>query len=447
MSQTLTTNADELRRLGEAHFWPHFHMAGDMNPLTGTNLAVRGRGIWVEDADGEQWLDGVGSMWLMTIGHGRKEIADAVYEQMQQISYAPGGMVSESSVRLSAKVAALAPDKQSRVFFVSGGSEAVETAMKIAKAYHHRNGQPGRYKMISRRNSYHGGTLACLGLGMCDVHRPHQYGPLMPGNVYVSQPDNYRGPVTADDCARELERVIEHEGPHTIAAFIGEPISLPGGLTIPQPDYWPRIREVCDRYDILLILDEVVCGFGRLGRWFGSEHWNVQPDITTVAKALSSGYMPLGAAIVRKKVADAFLSKDTMLNHVFTYGGNPVACAAALKNIEIMENENVVDQAAATGEYLLEQMGRLLKHPIVGDVRGRGMLAGFEIVKDKATKQPFDKAADLGGRFERLFIKYRMFARGGSLVLVCPPLVTTRDEVDELVDRFDRLLVDLQNEL
>ena len=295
-----------------------------------------------EDVEGKQWFDTLSGMWLKNIGHGRKEIADAVYEQMLDISYSPGGSVTPATVRLAAKVSSISPDKESRVYFVSGGSEAVETALKMAKNYHKNNGESARWKVISRTGSYHGATMACMSLGGGGISAPVNFGPLMPGNIHVAQPNEYRCAYCRDrggcnlECARDVDRAIEHEGASTVAAFIGEPISAASGIHVPHQEYWSTIREICDKHGVVMICDEVITGFGRTGKMFGTENWGIKPDIITVAKALTSGYMPIGAAIASRKIAEAFSGddEDSTFRHLFTFGGNPPACAAGPRQLE-----------------------------------------------------------------------------------------------------------------
>jgi adenosylmethionine-8-amino-7-oxononanoate aminotransferase len=445
---------EDLKQMASAHFWPHARLAGDMSEDTGVKLANTANGVWVDDAEGKRWFDTLSSMWLVNIGHGREEVAQAVFEQMKDISYSPGGTVSPATVRLSAKVASLAPDKDSRVYFVSGGSEAVETALKMAKNYHKNNGEPTRWKVLSRRGSYHGATLACTSLGGGGFSAGANFGPLVPGNIHITQVDGYRGLCLDSDgrctlqCARDLELAIEHEGPSTVAAFIGEPISAAAGIHIPHPEYWPTVREICDKYGVIMICDEVITGFGRTGKMFATEHWGVQPDIFTVAKALTSGYLPIGAAVASKKIADNFLGQENMLKHLITFGGNPASCAAGLANLAIMENEGVVENSAEMGDYLYEQLQTLYEHPMVGDVRGgMGMLAAVEIVQDRDTKERFPEEAQLSAKLSRIMDKNGLLGRAGDIISVAPPLTITKDEVDFVVQALDRTLEEVQTEL
>ena len=439
---------EELKQLGEAHFWPHSRPIADMSEESGIKLATKAEGVWVEDGQGNRWLDALSGMWLKNIGHGRKEIAEAVFEQMQEVSYSPGGTVSPSTVKLAGKVASLAPDKESRVYFTSGGSEAVETALKIAKAYHKNNGETARWKVISRRGSYHGATHACMALGGSGAAGGVDYGPLQPGNIHISNPNSYRGPHSDMECAEELERTILHEGPHTVAAFIGEPVSAANGIMLPDPGYWPRIREICDKYGVIMICDEVITGFGRTGKMFATEHWDIKPDIFTVAKALTSGYLPIGAAVASKAVADNFLGEEKMLRHLITFGGNPASCAAGLANLEIMENEGVVENSAEMGDYLYEQLQTLYEHPIVGDVRGgMGLLAAVELVQDRDTKEKFPEEVQLAKKLTPLMEKNGLLGRFADVISIAPPLTITKDEVDFTVRAIDNSLEELQGEL
>ena len=448
MVTTLTgEQLEEVKQQAAEHFWPHARQAGNVSEDTGLKVVTDAQGVWVNDAAGEPWFDLISGMFLKNIGHGRKEIADAVYEQMQGISYSPGGTVTPATAQLAARIAGLAPDKDSRIYFVSGGSEAVETALKMAKQYHNNNGEAGRWKVLSRKGSYHGATHACMSLGQSGG-AVAQIGPLMPGNIHVPQCDTYRGDCALES-AKEIERAIEHEGPETVAAFIGEPISVAAGVHVPHPDYWPAIREICDKHGVILICDEVITGFGRTGKMFATEHWGIQRDITTVAKALTSGYLPIGAAIARKEIADAFIGdEDSTFRHLITFGGNPASCAAGLANLDIMEGEGMVENSAEMGDYLYERLQTLYEHSIVGDVRGgMGLLAAVELVKDRDTKEKFPKEAKLGDKLSRLLDENRILGRGGDVIPIAPPLCITRSEVDDLVTRLDNAISQVEAEL
>ena len=455
------TNAydiEQARADAEAHFWPHSQQARNMTTETGLQLVTSGQGVWVEDAEGERWFDTLSGLWLVNIGHGRREIADAVYKQMLSLSFSPNDTVAPVTATLSARLANLSQDPRSRTYFVSGGSEANETALKITKNFHHLNGEPNRWKVLSRRGSYHGATLACTSLGRGGPGGgsvPAQFGPLVPGNIHVAQPAQYRcnqcsrEGICNLDCARDVERAVIHEGPSTVAAFIAEPISAAAGIHVPHPEYWPMIREICDRHGVILIADEVITGFGRTGKMFATEHWGVKPDITTVAKGLTSGYVPIGAAITSGKIADAFIGEgDTTFQHLITFGGNPVSSAAALANLDIMENENMVAHSAAMGDYLYERLQTLRKHTIVGDVRGgKGLLCALELVKDRKTGEAFPKELKLDKLAVRVMRENHMLGRAGHVIPIAPPLCITQDEIDEAVNRLDSVLKTMGEEL
>jgi adenosylmethionine-8-amino-7-oxononanoate aminotransferase len=450
----------ELLELGEAHFWPHARMAGALAKPGAVKVVTRGDGVWVYDENGQRYFDTLSGMWLNNIGHGRREVADAVHAQICELGYAPDGSVHPATLQLAARVAALAPDPASRVFFVSGGSEGIETAMKMAKKFHRNQGNAGRYKLISRRGSYHGGTHGALSLGGGGGNNGSEYGPLPYGGVRVQGPDQYRNPFGGNDgsgdleCAREIERAILNEGPDTVAAVIGEPISAAAGVHIPHPEYWPMVREICDRYGVLLICDEVITGFGRTGRMFATEHWGVVPDITVVAKALTSGYVPIGAVIATKRVADAFIGPadssrgSRTFNHRVTFGGNPVSCAAGLANLDILQRELLVRNAADMGGYLFGRLQELYRYEIVGQVRGGlGLICAVEIVANRATKEPFPKEARLAQRVGLLMERHGLLGRAGDIVFVAPPLSVTRSELDFLVRQLEAVIGELQADL
>ena len=442
--------SQSIDELSLEHLWvPFTQMQPFMENPNDLPVFVDGQGCWVTDRSGNKIFDMMSGMWLKAIGYGRKEMADAVYEAMQKITYNPWGGTSRYTMELSAKLASLAPDKKSRIFLASGGSEANETAIKMAKRYHRIKGDAGRYKVISRTGSYHGTTHATMPLGGGGVSAHQDYGPLQPGAVYSPQPQNYLSNSQPLDYAKHIEKIIQFEGPDTIAAFIGEPMSVAAGIIIPDDEYWPSVREICDRYGILLILDEVVTGFGRTGKWFASEHWGIQPDITTVAKALSSGYLPVSAAIASKKVADTFLgSEKETFRHLITYGGHPIACAAALANLEIIERERLVDNSARMGEYLFQQLETLRKHPIVGDIRGGyGLFCGVELVQGDGSGESYPPQAKVPQKLTAIFKRHGLMTRVSNVIPILPPLIISKDEVDHIVSKIDVSLAELSKEI
>ena len=446
---------EEIKQNASEHFWPHSRQTSNMFGDNGIHVVQKAHGVWVEDVETRKWFDTISSMWLVNIGHGRQEIAEAVYEQMKDVSYSPGGTVAPATAELSAKVASLAPDKDSRVYFVSGGSEAVESALKMAKNYQRNIGEPTRWKVISRRGSYHGATQACMSLGGGGISAPSNFGPLMPGNIHIEQPDGYRGRCCSAgggctlECAKDLERAILHEGPSTVAAFIGEPISAAAGIHIPHPEYWATVREICDKYGVVMICDEVINAFGRTGKMFATEHWDIQPDITTVAKALTSGYLPIGAAIANKKISSAFEGGDDQtFKHLITFGGNPASCAAGIANLRIMENESMVKNSADLGDYLYNELQVLYEHDIVGDIRGgMGLLAAVELVQNRETKERFPSSLNFSESVTAVMQKHGLLGRGGDTIPIAPPLCITKGEIDHLITQLDSTLTQIESEI
>ena len=454
-SNPQTLNGDrieELQQIAGDHMFMH---AAQINDWRGSlKVYVKGDGVWVETADGQRHLDAMAGLWFKAAGYGRTEIADAVYAQMTAIDSPPAGGSTIPQIELAGKIANLYPDRGARSFFVSGGSEAVETAVKMAKKYQIINGRGGAFKVISRRYSYHGGTAMSVSLGGSTTADP--MGPLMPGAIHVTNWNSYRLPYEGDPvdvaikCANEFETVIQHQGAETVAAMIAEPISAAYGVQVPPEEYWQRLREIADKYGVILIADEVITGFGRTGEYFAPMNWGVQPDITTVAKAITSGYAPLGAAIATKKIADAFIGgADETFKHLITFGGHPIASAAALANLAIFEREDLVGNSRRLGPYLFEQLQSLYSHDIVGDVRGGlGLLAAVELVADRPSKTPFPADAGLAKKMPKmLFDKNIVTLRAADVITICPPLSINKSEIDFIVNAIDGALTELEQDL
>ena len=454
-----THTEDTLKQLQESaleHLWVYLREPSDMAEKGEPNVFVSGEGVHVTNAMGETFIDGMSGLWLKNVGYGRTEIADAAYEQMLKLTYMPMGTTTEPTIRLAQKVADITPGNLSRSFFTSGGSEAVETALKLTRAYFKRVGEPTRLKFISRRGSYHGATMGALALGGAAMYPKGDYEPLMPGAYHVPQPHAYRcefGSQTpeesAERCIKATEEMIKFQGPETVAGVVAEPVSSPMGAVVPGENYWPMLRDLCDRYGLLLIADEVITGFGRTGKMFACEHWGVTPDIMTVAKGITSGYIPMGGAITTKAVADAFVgSLRSSFRHVITFGGHPVAAAAALRNIQIMEDEDLPGNSARMGNYLLDGLKELKeKHPMIGDVRGLGLFCGIDIVADRETKETFSAEADVGNRLTQGFADNGLLLRGSDAMNVAPPLCVTSGEIDEIVGTMDRVFTQVGREL
>jgi len=411
---------------------------------------VKASGCMVTDSQGVEYFDGVSGLWCVNVGYGRQELAEVAYEQMLNLAYSPLTMSHEPGIRLAHKLTELL-GYEGKVFFSTSGSEANETAFKIARQYHAQTAPVGagsRYKFISRYRGYHGTTMGALS-ATAQAERKSKYGPLVPGFLHVSPLYAYRFDDGQPEAAytasllRELEMTICYEGADSIAGIIVEPVISGGGVIVPPDGYLQGVREICDRTGILLIFDEVVNGFGRTGKMFGHQHWGVEPDIITFAKGLTSGYMPLSATVVKQHIFAAFLDEpgtDSHFRHISTYGGTPVGTAVGLRNIEIIERENLVDRAAEMGEYLQGKLQPLLDHPNVGDVRGKGLLLGIELVEDKVSKTPLNDAAVVS-LVKHCIEQQVMIGRNTNTIpgftnvlIICPPLVITRPEADRLAN-------------
>ena len=449
-------DTEALRRSSLEHLWMHRRDWLQMAEEGGPTIIVEGNGIRVTDSEGISWIDVNGGYMSVGVGYGRTEIVDAVRQQMLKLSYFAQGTTTEPVVRLVEKLAQITPGSLERTWLVAGGSEANETAIKIARAYHRRMGNVGRYKIISRRGSYHGalGTTTWLG-GNTDRS---DFEPTYPGMLYAPQPHAYRcelGGTTPSECAvrcaQAIEDLILFHGPETVAAVIAEPIGAEPGAIVPGDEYWPMVRQICDRYGVLLIADEVVCGFGRTGRMFAIEHWGVVPDLMTMAKGIVSSYLPQAAAIARKEIADAFAGEDNIFHQALTSGGHPVTAAAALKNIEIIESEGLVQNSADMGAYLLEELHSLQeKHPIIGEVQGLGLLLGIRLVSDRETKAQFPAEARLSDRLTEGFRRQGLILRpttDGSTIVLAPPLCVTRSDVNDIVGGLDRAFGETERHL
>ena len=392
---TPINDPSDLMALGQRHLWGHITNLSAVQRL-GLPIIDHGEGAYVYDSDGKRYLDGLSGLFTVNVGHGRAELGQAAAEQSEKLGYFPlWSFGHEPGIRLAAKLASLAPGDLNRVFFTVGGGEAVESAWKLAVQYFTNIGQPDRRKVISRYYAYHGTSLGALSItGIPAIREPFE--PLFSWAIKVPNTSQYRCGMCAEqnacslDCADEVERTILREGPETIAMVVMEPVQNTGGALVPPPGYWKRIREICDRYGILLVSDEVICGFGRLGYWFGCERFEYQPDMITFAKGVTSGYAPLGGVIVSDRLAAPFLEGEAaVFLHGLTFGGHPVSCAIALANIEIMEREDLLGNVRRNEAIFDEVMEGLRDLPFVGDVRGCGYFRVVELVKDKATKQSF----------------------------------------------------------
>lgn len=412
----------------------------------GALMMVKASGAVVTDIDGNDYIDGIGALWLANIGYGRPELAAVAQKQMESMPFwslfwSYGHLPAAA---LGKRLADLTPPGLNRAFFTSGGSEANETAIKIARMYHLRRGNSGKHIIIGLQRSYHGvsyGAMTATGLESVRTN----FGPYVGGFAHIPSPYCYRCPLAKEypscqiACASELERVIQEIGPDQVAAFIAEPIGGVGGVIDPPVEYFKQIRAICDKYDLLMIADEVIGGFGRTGTWFGIDHWDVVPDLISCAKGLTSGYFPVGASIIHDRVYEVLKGDGTAyFNHGFTYSGHPVGAAVALENLRILEEEGLLARATAMGDYIKRRL-QSLGNPWIGDVRGKGLMLGVELVQEQASKAPpTDPAAankvEMACRAEGVLLR----ALGGVLMAVSPPLIITREQTDRIIDTLDR---------
>jgi len=424
----------------------HLHPFTDTKDLNakGVRVITRAKGVWIETSDGERLIDGMAGLWCVNIGYGREELARVAHDQMLELAYYNTFFQSATppAIELAAKLAEIAPKGLNHAFFNTSGSEANDTIVKFVRLYWNTVGRPGKKAIIGRRDGYHGSTLAAASL--CGLSHMHpQFDLPLPGFVHIASPYWYRdGGNEQPDAyglrvARELEAKILELGADNVGAFIGEPVMGAGGVIVPPASYWGEVQRICRAHDVLLIADEVICGFGRTGRWFGSDTYGIDPDFMTMAKGLSSGYQPISAVMVNDRVAEPIIEQAGEVAHGMTYSGHPVACAVALKNIEILQQERIVERVGAeTGPHFQARLAELADHPLVGEVRGVGMVAAIELAADKRARRPFpkDKHAGLICRGHSTANGLIMRAVGDAMVL-SPPLVITKPEIDELVRR------------
>ncbi|HLR61809.1 MAG TPA: aminotransferase [Lentibacillus sp.] len=434
----------------ESKLWNAMHK---YNPDAKATVAVSGEGSWFTDEEGNEYLDGVSGLWCLNLGYGRQEIADAASEQMKKLSYFPLTMNHQPAIQLANKLSEML-GAEYQTFFSNSGSEANETAFKIARQYHMQTGNPGKYKFISRYRAYHGSTMGAMS-ATAQANRRVKYDPSAPGFLHVAPPYSYRslfsGSAEEKDlrAADEMEEMIRWEGEETVAAVIMEPFISGGGVIIPSMKYIQRVADICEKYNVLLIMDEVVSGFGRTGKMFGFKHAaGVQPDIVTMAKGLTSGYLPLGATSVKAEIYEAFKQegKDKHLRHVSTYGGHPAACAVGLKNIEIIENENIVDRVNHLGNSKLIELHDLMNHQNVGEIRQAGFLLGMEMVEDKTTKEPLSEAkmGEIVGACKQKGLVIGKngdtVPGGNNILIIAPPLTSSEEDLDFIIETVSSVI-------
>ena len=437
---------DQLKADNAQYLWHPMAHPGAMKKAA-PDIIARGEGVHVWDVDGHRMIDGIGGLWSSNLGHSNKAVRDAIVAQLDELPFYNvfRGTTHVRAIELSTRlVKMMAPDDVGAVLFSNGGSDAVEGALKVARQYHKLRGQADRFKFISLRQGYHGVHFGGMSVnGNTNFRRAYE--PLLPGCFHVDTPWLYHNPYTDDPirlgeiCAELLEREIVFQGPDTVAAFIAEPIQGAGGVIVPPPNYWPLVRQICDRHGVLLIADEVVTGFGRGGAMFGTRLWNVKADLWCLAKGISSGYVPLGATAIGRKVAEVFDADTTggaSVSHGYTYSAHPVAAAAALATLDILEQQDVPGNAARVGAHLQARLKTFVERfSFVGDVRGMGLMCGVEMVSDKAKRTPMTRNSDIPTRVAReAYRRGAMVRISGPNMILSPPLVITREQVDELVD-------------
>jgi adenosylmethionine-8-amino-7-oxononanoate aminotransferase len=457
----VTLSSDELQAAAKQHLWMHFTRMSAYNDGN-IPVIVRGSGPYVYDDRGKRYLDGLAGLFVSMVGHGRTELAEAAAKQAAELAYFPlWSYAHPAAVELAARLAALAPGDLNRVFFTTSGSEAVESAWKLAKAYFKRTGAPGRYKVLSREYAYHGTSLGALAVtGLSSIK--HDFEPLPAGGVRVPNTNFYRAPGFASAseeefgawAADEIERAILREDAESVAAVFLEPVQNSGGCFTPPPGYFQRVREICDRYGVLLVSDEVICAFGRLGYYFGAERYNYQPDIITFAKGITSGYSPLGGMIVSDELMEPFLAGDATFLHGITFAGHPVSSAVALANLDVFERDNLLGNVRANSGGFRAALDKLGDLPIVGNIRGAGYFYGIELVKDKATKETF--SAGESERLLRGFLSHALFEAGlvcraddraDPVIQLAPPLICTQEHFDEIEQILRSVLTEAWNRL
>ena len=452
---TMTDFTNDIQTIDSAHY---MHPFTDHKGLAekGARIITKADNVYIWDSKGNKIFDAMSGLWCVNVGYGRKELVDAAARQMSELPYYNSFFQTATvpAVKLAEKIVQLAGDHYSHVFFSSSGSESNDTNIRMVRHYWASLGQPERKVIISRNNAYHGSTMAGASLGgMGGMHA--QGGLPIPDIAHIEQPYHY-GLAPAEDrdafgirAAGWLETKILEIGAEKVAAFIGEPVQGAGGVIIPPKTYWPEIQRICDKYGILLICDEVICGFGRVGKWFGSQLLGCKPDLMTFAKGVTSGYIPLGGVVVGKKVAKVLIELGGEFNHGYTYSGHPVACAVALANIDILEHEGLVDRVLnETGPYLAQQYTELAKHPLVGGAESIGLMAGFVLMKDNANHTAFDEEVGVG-----MICRGHCFANGlimravGDRMIIAPPLCITKVQIDDMMALIHKCLNATLNDL
>jgi putrescine aminotransferase len=446
----MTNNLQGMQRSDAAH---HIHPFSDAHALAdaGTRVIEKAEGIYLWDTQGHKMLDGMAGLWCVNVGYGRDELARVAHDQMLQLPYYNSFFqcTTPTTIALAEKLSEIAPDHINNVFFTGSGSDANDTVLRLARYYWALKGEPMKSVVISRKNAYHGSTMAGASLG--GMKWMHEQGDLpIPGIVHIDQPYWFGEGGDQDpeafglSVARQLEEMIINLGVNRVAAFIAEPIQGAGGVIIPPNSYWPEIQRICDQYGILLISDEVICGFGRTGKWFGADYYQTKPDFMPIAKGLSSGYLPIGGVLISDRVAEVLKEKGGEIAHGYTYSGHPTAAAVALANLNIIQKENLVEKVHNdSGPYLQQLWHELTSHPLVGEARSVGLIGALELVADKGKRQRYPGNGKVGALCRDFCIANGLVMRAtGDTMLISPPLVISRDEIDELVLKARKSLDD-----
>ncbi len=432
-----------LQKLDSQH---HRHPFTDHQELSeiGSRVITRAEGVYLWDSEGNKILDGMAGLWCVNVGYGRQELVNAATQQLNDLPYYNSFFqcTHPPAIELAKMLAEITPSNLKEVFFTNSGSEANDTVIRTARYYWELAGAKNKNIIISRKNAYHGSTLGAASMGgMSGMHK--QGGLPLPNFAHIAQPYTFDEDSSIDtetfglEVADKLEEKILELGEERVAAFVAEPIQGAGGVIIPPASYWPRIKEICNKHEILLVADEVICGFGRLGQWFGSDYYDLQPDLMPIAKGLSSGYLPIGGVMIGDKVSKLLSEKGEEFTHGFTYSGHPTACAVAIANINIIQRENLVENVKNDiGPYLQKRWRELADHPLVGEVRGTGLIGALELVKNKPSRERFDDKGTLGFECRRHCIENGLVMRSvGDTMIISPPLVINHTQIDELIEK------------
>mgnify|MGYP001049752640 FL=1 len=449
----LNRTTEQWQEIDSAH---HLHPFTDYKSLAkeGSNIIVKADGVYLTNTDNKQFLDAMSGLWCVNVGYGRKILADVAYKQMQELPYYNSFFKTATapSIELAQQLAEISPGDLNHAFFSSSGSEANDTVVRMVRRYWDLKGQPNKKTFISREYAYHGSTMTGMSLG--GMTAMHEQGGMMPGFAHVMPPYWYKyGQEMSPEefgifTANKIEEKILELGPENIAAFIGEPIQGAGGVIIPPETYWPRVQEICSKYDILVVVDEVICGFGRTGNWFGSDTYGINPDIITMAKGISSGYIPLSGIMVGKRVSDVLIDEGGEFYHGYTYSGHPVACAVAIENLKIIREENLIENSKNTSVYLNEKMKEIADHPLVGEVRMKSYIGCVELVKDKEKGTMFEDTGTVGTICRDYCIENGLIMRAvRDGMIFCPPLIFSKNHIDELVEKLKKSLDQTHNHI